>query len=270
MRFRLAISLLIVVGLLCTEVSGQITIDSLRHSLMTEDPHDSIWLLNAERQVSTYLIRSQIYEEQGDLQRSLDNYRMYSGLRDSIFNIHKEKQFDQMQDKYKVGKREVENTFLKLNIESQNKIIYAVIIAFVLLIFMMYFIKLNIEYKQKSNILLRLLNQQITKQKNDIARKVGKLRNINERINSVNQNLEQQIEVRAEKIAFQHKKIIEYSVSYLVKLRKPLVEFLGLVKKLNNGKLHTDKSELLQNLQISATHLDGIIRETTILLEDEE
>lgn len=105
-------------------------------------------------------------------------------------------------------------------------------------------------------------NEEITQQANQLARAY-------ENMWKTNQRLEEEVNLRTEKIRLQSKKLIEYTNFNSHKLRGPIASFLGLLALIQTEEMSDNVKEMLQMLNTSANELDGIVREFTQDLDSE-
>ena len=102
---------------------------------------------------------SEVYQNLGNFQGSLNYYKQYSALKDSIFNEEKHRQIAEFGARYDTEKKEKENTLLKqeTKIQRDQKIIF-IVSGLAMLVVAMLFIFL-FTTKRKSLIQSKKLNQ---------------------------------------------------------------------------------------------------------------
>ncbi len=98
-----------------------------------------------EKQAEAHELLSKIYERQGDLQKSLDHYRLFSYLKDSIFNAEKYKAIAELEIKYASDKKEQQLALYReqgevqrLNILQKNRMLIAAVAGIFMLILIGY------------------------------------------------------------------------------------------------------------------------------------
>ena len=117
--------------------------------------------------------------------------------------------------------------------------------------------------KNSTNKKLRLLNESIQSQKNEIEAQSTKLNLAYEEIRDLNDDLEQKVKERT-------KQIIEYSFKNSHEVRAPLSRILGLIDLYKRESSNIDLDYVVQNLEQSAFELDAIVHEINHLLTLEE
>ncbi len=110
-----------------------------------------------------YLHFSQVYDSLKKYQKALENYQLYSAVKDSIFSDKTKKEIADIQVKYETEKKEKENEILrkkavlqKLKIEYQKRTKNNIIYIFVLILVLISTLVVFILYKNKRKVNLRL------------------------------------------------------------------------------------------------------------------
>jgi signal transduction histidine kinase len=127
------------------------------------------------RQKDIHLDLSKAYEKQGNLQKSLENYKLYSLLKDSIISEKFNKDLADMKVKYDSDKKESENIVLKKDNElqltkiHQERIMKLLFAALFVIVFCAGLLVL-IQYrnKQKLNKELEQINAKVNNQNNTL------------------------------------------------------------------------------------------------------
>src|SRR5690606_9747079 len=134
-------------------------------SNLTEGLEISKEIKDAERELYSYKALFEYYEITKNYNQSLETYKKYSNLKDSVFNIQKSEQITEIQTRYETEKKEQENELLRKESaireetisrkEVQNRMLLIGILF--ILSFAGYFYVVY-KQKQKTNHLLRKQN----------------------------------------------------------------------------------------------------------------
>jgi len=123
-----------------------------------------------------YKINSSVYEQLNDLRKSLDYYKLYKSISDTIFNEGFNKQIADMEGKYQLNIKEeqiksqnIELQNQKLKAEQQRKQSWFMVVVTILSLLVVVFIAINLYNKRKANRLLTMQNHQITQQNEEIT-----------------------------------------------------------------------------------------------------
>jgi tetratricopeptide (TPR) repeat protein len=143
-----------------------------------------------------YQYFSELYLEKKDYKKALEYYKLYIGVKDSIFTDESSEKIAEMQTKYETEKKEKENEILKkdndiqkLEINKQQNLRNSFIIISILILILAFVIYTRYRSKQKTNIILsqkniqienantklNQKNKQITKQKNQLSKTLKEL-----------------------------------------------------------------------------------------------
>jgi tetratricopeptide (TPR) repeat protein/DNA-binding CsgD family transcriptional regulator len=107
--------------------------------------------------MKNYEVLSSIYEKTGEFDKALEMHKMFMNIKDSIFDIEKNKQIEEMTARFDSEKKEQENQLLKKNIKIQQRtkllliISLAAIVLIALLLYYFYRLK-NKALKQQSKL----------------------------------------------------------------------------------------------------------------------
>ncbi|MFH1321230.1 MAG: tetratricopeptide repeat protein [Bacteroidota bacterium] len=120
---------------------------------------------------------AEVYSKQKDFKKAFENYKMYAGIKDTIYSEESSGKIAEMQTKYESDKKEKENELLRKDkviqdsdIKRQRIIIVSAIIAFILAIAlsMLYFNRYKL--KKKTGLQLERKNASIMRQKEEIEK----------------------------------------------------------------------------------------------------
>ena len=121
----------------------------------------------------SYISTSMAWEEIADYKGALAFYKKYIVIRDSIFNLEKEKKLTQLSMKYEFDKKQaadslqhaVENNLNQLRLQKQKTFTYAGFIGMALVAFLLFFVFKNYNNQRKSNLKLTAAQKEILEQK---------------------------------------------------------------------------------------------------------
>jgi len=116
---------------------------------------------------------------------------------------------------------------------------------------------------------LNELNFSVSEKNEEITRQANKLAEAYENMWKINQRLEEEVNLRTEKIRLQNKKLIEYTNFNSHKIRGPLASILGLLSLMQAEEMSDASKEMLQMLNTLSNELDLIVREFTQRLDSE-
>ena len=125
-----------------------------------------------------YIEISDIYDSKQDYKNALNYHRLFSGIKDSIFNEESHRQITEMQTKYETEKKEQkiellnkDKTLQAAELNKQKIIIWSGAGGLLLALSLAFFIYRGYRQKKKANVQLRLKNTTITRQKEEIETK---------------------------------------------------------------------------------------------------
>ena len=120
---------------------------------------------------------SKAYEQMGQYENSLEYYKQYTTLRDSIFNEKSTKEISQMSAQYEAEKKEQEielkenqNKLQGISIEKEKNKQYSLMGGLTLIIVLVLAVAYRVRAKQKSNKSLEGLNEQVKKFNEEIEK----------------------------------------------------------------------------------------------------
>ena len=119
--------------------------------------------------LTSYEQLSDIYEKQGSYKQALNYQKLYTAIKDTIYNTESSKQITEMNTKYETEKKDkelikkdAEINLQQVQTEKQTVIKNGFIIGFVFLLGLIIFVYRGYVQKQKTNKLLNEKNQKIT------------------------------------------------------------------------------------------------------------
>ncbi|MCX6249841.1 MAG: tetratricopeptide repeat protein [Bacteroidetes bacterium] len=121
----------------------------------------------------TYISTSQCLEQIGDYKGALEFYKNYITIRDSVFNLEKDKKLTQLSMKFEFDKKQatdslqhaVENNLNQLRLQKQKTFTYAGFIGMALVAFLLFVVFRNYNNQRKSNLRLHAAQKEILEQK---------------------------------------------------------------------------------------------------------
>lgn len=136
-----------------------------------------------------YLLMAEIYAQQKDFANAYPAHKRYVAVKDSIFNLNKSKQINELQTKYDTERKEQkitllhkENTIQKLELTQRDGVIIGISIAFVLVCLIGYLFYNRYKLKQDSRLQQEVIKQQdlatkavLTAEENERKRIAGEL-----------------------------------------------------------------------------------------------
>lgn len=117
--------------------------------------------------------------------------------------------------------------------------------------------------------MLNAVNNSISEKNQAITEQAAKLSEAYESLWKINQRLEEEVQLRTNKIRLQHKKLIEYTHFNTHKIRGPLASILGLLVLAQKEDKSKSLDELLEMINLCARELDDIVRDFTQKLNDD-
>jgi len=161
---------------------------------IAKEMNDLISIYNAHKILATN------YSYEGRFNLAYNNIKIYTALKDSLFNLEKNKQLNEIRTKYETEKKEAEILLFKekdkiqnIKIEKDNQIIWRTTIILIITILSLIIFFILFIQKRKSYIALVERNIQLTKQ--DIEKEKEFKKNIKQDI-GINRKTEKQQNVK--------------------------------------------------------------------------
>lgn len=127
---------------------------------------------NLELKVNLYDNYAQVYYALGDYKKSIDNHRIYTALKDSLFKVNSSEKIAEMQTKYDADKKDQENELLVIQNNLSNETIKrqkttGIIIAcgLGLTLVLLSFIFKGLQNQKRANKIIELQKQETESQK---------------------------------------------------------------------------------------------------------
>lgn len=236
---------------------------------------------DAERELYSYKALFEYYEITKNYNQSLDFYKRYSSLKDSVFNIQKSEQITEIQTRYETEKKEQENELLRKERaireetisrkEVQNRMLLIGILF--ILSFAGYFY-IVYRQKQRTNLLLSRQNQEINLKQQEIIEINASLQNsqnqlslANEELQRLNSNLETTISERTSALEKSNVELDTFLYQSSHALRRPIVSIMGLVQVVRLES-QQDQVDLIRNkIEDTAKKMDEMLRKLVMASE---
>lgn len=236
---------------------------------------------DAERELYSYKALFEYYEITKNYNQSLEAYKKYSSLKDSVFNIQKSEQITEIQTRYETEKKEQENELLRkekvLREETisrkdvQNRMLLIGILF--ILSFAGYFY-IVYRQKQKTNLLLSRQNQEINLKQQEIIDVNASLQNsqnqlslANEELQKLNSNLETTVFERTSELEKSNVELDTFLYQSSHALRRPIVSIMGLVQ-VARLESQQDQVDLIRNkIEDTAKKMDEMLRKLVMASE---
>ncbi len=209
---------------------------------------------------------SRFYEKKGNLKASLERYKRYNAIHDSIHNDIGAQRLAELQALYMMEKKDQEIAMLskerqlqeneiqlqRSKINLQNFIIIAGIVGFVLLCVLG---ALHYGYTKR----LQKANREITEQKEEIQSQSEELIDANQTIAEINRKLEGKIEERTQALSQAYKELDTFFYRSSHDFRRPLTTFLGLAEVAKVTVKDHNALELFEKVRDTAINLDKML-----------
>lgn len=228
-----------------------------------------------------YKVMFEYYEATGNYTRSLDFYKRFSALKDSIFNIKKSEQIAEIQTRYETEKKEQENELLRkeraiidqtISEKSyQNKLLLVAILFF--LIFTGYFYYV-FRQKKHTNQLLSRQNDEINQKQEEII-KINKnlttsqqqLSQAYTELQKLNTGLESTVKERTSKLLQINDELDTFLYQSSHALRRPIVSIMGLVNVARMETKGKDTTVIYDKIIGTATKMDLMLKKLVMASE---
>jgi len=234
-----------------------------------------------EERVETFKRYHELYEQRKDYETSLQYFKLYSNLKDSLFNKDKTQQLAYIEESYEIDKRERENELLRQQQATQDEVIkrqnlqVKVLIGglVVFLLFAIYYYRIN-EQKKKTNELLSQQNEEINNKQTELLAanqslqiSEQQLHLANQELQTVNSRLETTVRKRTSELQRTNQELDTFLYQSSHALRRPIVHVKGLVQL---ARIEPDPHEILglyDKLDDTATRMDLMLKKLVMASE---
>lgn len=196
----------------------------------------------------------------------LNKFKTY---KDSIYDEQRTMLIVEMQTKFQTQQKEQELAHQKALNENQQRWLWAVSVMLVISLVLSFFVYRNYHEKKKAHELLRQLYIELNEQKEEITVQAEELKEANDEILMMNENLEKMVKERTQKIEQQNIQIIGYAFANAHRVRGPLARILGLVSLMKKGIKTEEIPQYIEMLDKAAQELNTVVKEINELLEEE-
>ena len=204
---------------------------------------------------------TRLYQKQGKFKEAFNYFDRYHTLSDSVKTQETKRFAIELESKYNTLMKERELEKTRKELAEQKLYLTWFIGALILAVILMFFFWRVILMKRKNEKRLLDLN-------NEIEAQAEELRQANEEVNSINDNLEKIIQRRTEVIQNQNNRLREFAFMNAHKIRGPVASMLGIMILLKDSRNTHLTEELLQHLYTCTRNLDEVIHEVTRQLEN--
>lgn len=230
-------------------------------------------LQTVENLIINYFYMAQLKEKEKELEPSIAYYKKHIALKDSLFNERVAIQIADFQARYDLKNKEreievltMEKTLKQKEIDLKERTIYGqrLVIAFAVVGSVLLTILLLVSYRlfklrDRANKKLQKLNYEIQEKSEEITAQAEELQEANDQIILLNEDLEAQVERRAEELkkAYQELDTFFYRSSH--DFRGPLTTFLGLAEVAKITVKDEYSLDLFSKVEATARELDKMV-----------
>ncbi len=237
---------------------------------VAQEANDASYKLSLVEQISqSELALSKAYAKNNDFQNSylhLNNYRLYT---DTLHNIERNNLLAEMQTRFASQEKEFENEGLRKQqlakdelIQTQSNFLYVVIGASLLLLVFSIYEFVQYRKKQQLNNELTRLNEDISKQKDELELQAIELSKLTKEIEEKNKLLEKDNERKALSIQDKEKRILDFAFFNAHELRACVARILGLVNVFKHSYYsNEDLTNIVNMVEKSTLGLDIIVKD---------
>ncbi|MDN4164027.1 tetratricopeptide repeat-containing sensor histidine kinase [Cytophagales bacterium LB-30] len=275
------------------EAGIAISYNSIAHVLnKTGKPKEAIMLLAKAEEINkriksfrsllyTYQYLSESYDLMGDYKKSLDFYKKYSYLSDSLFSEQQIKYQRDIEASLSLANKDREISLLQLESEKnanelvlreevidnqRNVLILSMVIIFIL-IWLSLIIARNSRERKKSNEELKRLNYDIYEQKEEMQTQSEELKEANERVLTIMNNLEETVKKRTQELEQAYHELDTFFYRSSHDFRRPVTTFLGIAEVATISVSNPEALMLFDKVKETATHLDAMLKKLQFISE---
>jgi signal transduction histidine kinase len=227
------------------------------------------------REKYAYELLSNLYSASGDHLKALDHLKESIVVNDSIFSMEKNKQEENLSSRLERQQKEAQIKILQQDnelrmarlqlqedeISQKNFYLIGVIIVMLFLASLLFIIYWQTLSRKKYINLIEKKNSEIQLQADE-------LNELNQKLISLNENLEHQAEERANKIIEQNYKIDEYAFINSQRLRAPVATILGIKNLIDAHYVdEEEQKKLIEQVLFEVKKIDLVVREINKIIE---
>jgi signal transduction histidine kinase len=227
---------------------------------LAKESRSKMLIMNNELNWSDY------YEKRGEIRKSLERYKRYNAVHDSIHNDIGAQKLAELQALYMMEKKDQEIAMLsqerqlqeneiqlqRSKINMQNIIIIGGVVGFVMLMSLGF---VHYGYTKR----LQKAHREITEQKEEIQSQSEELIDANQTIAEINKKLEGKIEERTQALSQAYKELDTFFYRSSHDFRRPLTTFLGLAEVAKVTVKDHNALELFEKVKDTAVNLDKML-----------
>lgn len=209
---------------------------------------------------------SRYYEKRGNIKASLERFKRYNAVHDSIHNDIGAQRLAELQALYLMEKKDQEIAMLsqerqlqeneiqlqRSKINLQNIVIISGVVGFTLLLILGF---VHFGYTKR----LQKAHREITEQKEEIQSQSEELIDANHTIAEINKKLEGKIEERTQALSQAYKELDTFFYRSSHDFRRPLTTFLGLAEVAKVTVKDHNALELFEKVRDTAVNLDKML-----------
>ncbi len=214
--------------------------------------------------------QSRVYAALRDLSRAThhdreacDYYLKYQRINDSLYRREQLEKTVEAEAKFVDMVRDRDLQKARTDITEQRLYLGFIVGALFITLVIIFFLWRLVREKRASEKMLMDLNREIEAQ-------AQALQLANEKINLINNNLEEAVKNRTAIIRAQNERLLEFSSMNSHKIRAPLATLLGLLNLFEDGPSPAEDKELITHMKTTAVKMDEIIHEVSRQLEKED
>lgn len=217
---------------------------------------------SAERKQNLLSEISKLYRVQGKHAEALDYYNKFYLISDSLKAQETKRYALELESKYNSLMKERELETARKELAEQKLYLTWFVGALLLAIMVVIFFWRAYLLKRRNERKLLDMNREIETQS-------VKLRQVNEEILVMNENLEKLVAERTEVIQSQNNRLRHFAFMNAHKIRGPVASIIGLVNLLTDERNQEHSKILIEHLSTSANNLDEIIHDVNRQLEED-
>jgi tetratricopeptide (TPR) repeat protein len=221
------------------------------------------------RIMRAYQIMEKIAADSKDFEKAYQYLWLFKSYQDSLYDEKQSMQIVEMQTKFQTNQKEQELLLQKSENQYQKKLLIGVSIGLFSMLILTFLLFYNFRAKKKAKELLEALYFELNEQKEEITVQAEELREANDEILSMNDNLEKTVKERTQQIERQNVQIIGYAFANAHRVRGPLARILGLVNLMKKGIEPSEIPQYVEMLDTSAQEMNEVVKEINEILEEE-
>ena len=133
---------------------------------------------------------------------------------------------------------------------------------------LLFFIYYSLRERKKIHKLLDVVNRTILEKNQAISDHSAQLEEAYSNLWKINQQLQEEVYLKTNKVTIQHRQLVEYIQSYTHKLRGALASMTGLLLLARNEEMSPGLLELIELMNSCTRQLEEIVRDFTQKVQD--